>query len=187
MHLVELDDAALEASKAADAPADVKAAFADYIAVQPDAIPEGIALKGYQMLGVDWLNLLYREGHSCILADEMGLGKTIQVIAFLAHLKQIGKTGPHLIVVPSSTLDNWLREFHTFAPSLKVQSYYGTQAERAEIRHEVRQTVKDLDVLVTTYNMASGGPEDRKFLKRMQFKVRWRTGGGADAADWCLR
>ena len=172
VHLVELDEAALEGSKADDAPADVKAAFADYVAVQPEAIPEGVQLKGYQLLGVNWLNLLYRENHSCILADEMGLGKTIQVIAFLAHLKQIGKTGPHLIVVPSSTLDNWLREFHTFAPTLTVQSYYGTQAERADIRQHVRQTAKDLDVLVTTYNMASGGPEDRKFLKRMQFKVR---------------
>lgn len=40
-----------------------------------------------------------------ILADEMGLGKTVQVIAFLAHLKETNQvTGTHLIVVPASTL-----------------------------------------------------------------------------------
>ena len=33
-----------------------------------------------------------------------GLGKTIQAIAFLAYLYQEGNRGPHLIVVPASTL-----------------------------------------------------------------------------------
>ncbi len=33
-----------------------------------------------------------------------GLGKTIQTIAFLAYLIEQGNTGPHLIVVPPSTL-----------------------------------------------------------------------------------
>lgn len=42
-----------------------------------------------------------------MLADEMGLGKTVQVIAFLAYLKESGRTIselPQLIVVPASTL-----------------------------------------------------------------------------------
>jgi len=46
-----------------------------------------------------------------MLADEMGLGKTVQVIAFLAHLKESGRTisgMPQLIVVPSSTLGNFI-------------------------------------------------------------------------------
>ncbi len=33
-----------------------------------------------------------------------GLGKTVQTIAFLAYLMEQGDGGPHLIVVPSSTL-----------------------------------------------------------------------------------
>ena len=33
-----------------------------------------------------------------------GLGKTIQTIVFLSHLYEQGLKGPHLIVVPSSTL-----------------------------------------------------------------------------------
>lgn len=51
---------------------DVREAFKDYIRTQPAGVPSTVTLKDYQMLGVNWLNLLYRRGTSCILADEMG-------------------------------------------------------------------------------------------------------------------
>ena len=89
-----------------------------YLPNQPTLLSDNVTLKEYQLLGVNWLNLLYRRNLSCILADEMGtynqnsqpdglefircpgLGKTIQVISFLAYLKEQGSKGPHLIVVP---------------------------------------------------------------------------------------
>jgi SWI/SNF-related matrix-associated actin-dependent regulator 1 of chromatin subfamily A len=88
----------------------------------------------------------------------------------LAHLKEVKEPGPHLIIVPSSTLDNWMREFETFAPSLEVASYYGSQADRHELRHELKAR-RDLDVVVTTYNMATGSSDDKKFFKKMEFKA----------------
>lgn len=100
-----------------------------------------------------------------------GLGKTAQVIALLAHLKEVKAKGPHLVIVPSSTLDNWLREFSVFAPSLEVRSYYGSQGERVGLRHEMKEEKDTIDVVVTTYNMATGAPDDRKFLRKMEFKV----------------
>lgn len=45
----------------------------DFIASQPTLLREGTVLKDYQLLGVSWLNLLYRRNLSCILADEMGM------------------------------------------------------------------------------------------------------------------
>ena len=65
---------------------------------QPSNMGKGILLKDYQVVGLNWLSLLYHQGVSCILADDMGLGKTCQVIAFLAHLLQKGIKGPHLII-----------------------------------------------------------------------------------------
>ena len=53
---------------------------------------------------LNWLVLMHKQSLNGILADEMGLGKTIQAIAFLAHLKEMGDEGPHLIIVPSSTM-----------------------------------------------------------------------------------
>lgn len=64
-----MDDGALalrsQASLAAKKPA-------YYISTQPPSLSEKLQLKDYQMIGINWLNLLYRKGHSCILADEMG-------------------------------------------------------------------------------------------------------------------
>jgi SWI/SNF-related matrix-associated actin-dependent regulator of chromatin subfamily A containing DEAD/H box 1 len=93
---------------------------------QPKIMGDGITLKDYQVVGINWLSLLFEKQLSCILADDMGLGKTCQVIAFLALLSERGIKGPHLIVVPGSTLENWLREFSIFCPSLVVMPYYGT-------------------------------------------------------------
>jgi SWI/SNF-related matrix-associated actin-dependent regulator of chromatin subfamily A containing DEAD/H box 1 len=92
---------------------------------QPAMMSDDITLKDYQLVGLNWLALLYKHKLSCILADDMGLGKTCQVIAFLSHLAEIGVSGPHLVIVPPSTLENWLREFQFFCPSLVVEPYYG--------------------------------------------------------------
>ena len=91
-----------------------------YIKDKPALLADDVTLNNYQQVGINWLNLLYQNKLSCILADEMGLGKTCQVIAFMAHLKQVGERGPHLVVVPASTIENWLREFNKFCPDLLV-------------------------------------------------------------------
>jgi len=92
---------------------------------QPSIMAPGVTLKDYQVVGINWLSLLFEKRLSCILADDMGLGKTCQVIAFLASLFERGIKGPHLVIVPGSTLENWLREFRTFCPTLHVMPYYG--------------------------------------------------------------
>lgn len=141
-----------------------------YLQEQPSNLAEGVRLKDYQVLGVSWLNLLYSKKVSCILADEMGLGKTAQVISFLAYRKLQGnRKGPHLIIVPSSVLENWSREMKHFCPSLDVEVYYGSQAERRELRMDLRER-KDYDVMLTTYDMATAG-DDHKFLRKCGFDV----------------
>ncbi len=92
---------------------------------KPSIMNDDITLKDYQLVGLNWLALLYKFKLSCILADDMGLGKTCQVIAFLSHLAEIGQSGPHLVIVPPSTLENWLREFAHFSSGLVVEPYYG--------------------------------------------------------------
>lgn len=191
LNIVAISDEVYEQRVVPSQNPEVQAAFQGYLRKKPEGVPDSVTLKDYQMLGVNWLNLLWNRRTSCILADEMGkpwrrvsrllaylfsllspgLGKTIQVIALLAHIKATDQPGPHLVVVPSSTLENWIREFSVFAPGLKVETYYGSQSERADIRHELRQ-MTDLDVVVTTYNIATSSPEDQKFLKKkMDFKV----------------
>jgi SWI/SNF-related matrix-associated actin-dependent regulator 1 of chromatin subfamily A len=45
----------------------------DHLTKQPSILSTDVTLKEYQLLGVNWLNLLYRNNLSCILADEMGV------------------------------------------------------------------------------------------------------------------
>lgn len=142
----------------------------DYLHGQPENLGKGIVLKDYQLVGVNWLSLLYRKRTSAILADEMGLGKTAQVIAFLTTLENKGIKGPHLVVVPSSVLENWNREFKLFAPKIYVRSYYGNQNERRELRDELKND-KDLNVVLTTYDIAAGSDLDHKFLRKQNFNV----------------
>jgi len=56
----------------------------DFIATQPSSLREGTVLKDYQLLGVNWLNLLYRQDLSCILADDMGTSVRFNFISFIA-------------------------------------------------------------------------------------------------------
>jgi SWI/SNF-related matrix-associated actin-dependent regulator 1 of chromatin subfamily A len=137
---------------------------------QPSIMAKDLVMKDYQVVGINWLRLLYENELSCILADDMGLGKTCQVIAFLAHLYETGVKGPHLIVVPSSTIENWLREFQKFCPALNVMPYYAGLNERAMIRETIEDNRDDINVVITTYTIAKA-KVDAKFLRDMDFTV----------------
>lgn len=108
-----------------------------------------LKLKSYQLIGINWLRIVHEENLNGILADEMGLGKTVQTVAFLSHLLESDVAGPHVIIVPTSTLNNWERELNTWCPDLKVFVYYGNLEERRQMRHEVLQA-QSFHVLLTT-------------------------------------
>ena len=93
----------------------------------PSTMNKDLVLKPYQKRGLHWYTQVHQMKMGGILADEMGLGKTVQTISFLAWLKlnQPSFTRPHLVVCPSSTLENWKREFECWLPSFKIHLYYG--------------------------------------------------------------
>ncbi|KFY55281.1 hypothetical protein V496_07030 [Pseudogymnoascus sp. VKM F-4515 (FW-2607)] len=134
---------------------------------KPEKMASTLVLKDYQLVGLNWLALLYKYKLSCILADDMGLGKTCQVIAFLSHLAETGETGPHLVIVPPSTLENWLREFANFAPELVVEPYYGSQKERQDIAERILDARDEVNVVVSTYEFAAK-KDDNKFMRRLK-------------------
>ncbi|XP_073998108.1 lymphoid-specific helicase-like [Rhodnius prolixus] len=137
---------------------------------QPKLLEGGI-LRDYQMQGFTWLKLLFESGMNGILADEMGLGKTIQVIALLCHLYEKQVPGPFLVIAPLTTLSNWLLEFQSFAPKLKVVIYHGALNQRERLRSAVT-TKKDIlgkrcfPVVLTSYEI----PVRDTFLSRIKWK-----------------
>ncbi|KAF7776564.1 hypothetical protein Agabi119p4_4957 [Agaricus bisporus var. burnettii] len=124
-------------------------------------------MRAYQLQGLNWMVSLHHNGLNGILADEMGLGKTLQTISFLAYLKHYRDTsGPHLIVVPKSTLQNWAREFSRWTPDFNIITLAGTKDERAEIISS-RLLPQDFEVCITTYEMCL---IEKSVLKKFSFE-----------------
>ncbi|ESW25110.1 hypothetical protein PHAVU_003G008000 [Phaseolus vulgaris] len=135
-------------------------------------------LKPYQLVGVNFLLLLYRKGiGGAILADEMGLGKTIQAITYLTLLNRLhNDSGPHLIVCPASVLENWERELKRWCPHFSVLQYHG--AGRAAYCKELNSLSKaglppPFNVLLVCYSLferhSAQQKDDRKILKRWRW------------------
>lgn len=83
----------------------------------------------FQVEGFQWLLYKHFKREGCILADDMGLGKTIQVSSFLGYLASDKiKIYPSLVIVPNSTITNWVREFEKWVPHVRVVPYYGEVA-----------------------------------------------------------
>ena len=132
----------------------------------PSFIQNG-EMRDYQVAGLNWLITLHENGISGILADEMGLGKTLQTIAFLGYLRHNCKmTGPHLIVVPKSTLDNWNREFTKWTPEVNLLVLQGAKDDRHQLINE-RLVDSKFDVCITSYEMIL---REKTHLKKFAWK-----------------
>ena len=60
-----------------------------------------------------------------------GLGKTLQTISLLGYMCLMRDVpGPHMVVVPKSTLSNWMAEFKRWCPKLIPICLIGNQEER---------------------------------------------------------
>ena len=123
-------------------------------------------LKEYQVKGLEWLVSLYNNNLNGILADEMGLGKTIQTIGLITYLMERKKNnGPYLIIVPLSTLSNWMLEFERWAPSVIKIAYKGSPNVRRQLQHQIRTS--KFNVLMTTYEYII---KDKAHLAKQKWK-----------------
>lgn len=128
---------------------------------------KGGDLKEYQLAGLQWLVSLYNNNLNGILADEMGLGKTIQTISLISYLMEYkNNNGPFLVVVPLSTLSNWVNEFNKWAPSIIKVIYKGAPEQRKKIFKDDIES-KMFNVLLTTYEYTM---KDKNLLRRLTWQ-----------------
>ncbi|XVE67559.1 hypothetical protein DITRI_Ditri08aG0170200 [Diplodiscus trichospermus] len=131
---------------------------------QPKELKGG-SLFPHQLEALNWLRKCWHRSKNVILADEMGLGKTISAAAFISSLYfEFKATLPCLVLVPLSTMPNWLAEFSLWAPDLNVVEYHGCAKARTIIRQyewhasdpnalNKRTASYKFNVLLTTYEM----------------------------------
>lgn len=163
---------------------------------------------------LEWMVSLYNNALNGILADEMGLGKTIQTISLVTYLMEKKKNlGPYLvsytlfwkkgmeflwnthdsfqIIVPLSTLSNWMLEFEKWAPSVQVRvekehwnkgigsslfiwdilqivSYKGSPQLRRSVQAQMRAS--KFNVLVTTYEYII---KDKAVLSKVFYSIEY--------------
>ncbi|MEC5188021.1 SNF2 family DNA or RNA helicase [Geobacillus thermodenitrificans] len=119
-------------------------------------------LRPYQQRGVDWLAFLRRFGFGACLADDMGLGKTVQLLAYLAYVKETEHPDtPALLICPTSVIGNWQKECARFTPELRVYTHHGPN----RAKHEAfLQTAGRADLVITSYSLAHLDGDDLKQL-----------------------
>jgi hypothetical protein len=98
-------------------------------------------LRPYQQQGFSWIRYMEQIGLNPCLADDMGLGKTVQIIA---HIAATQNAGNNLLVVPTSVIGNWEREFARFAPHISICTYHSRSKG---------QNFNEYDVVLTTFTM----------------------------------
>ncbi|KAI3455806.1 hypothetical protein Pfo_012469 [Paulownia fortunei] len=131
---------------------------------QPKELVGG-SLFPHQLEALNWLRKSWHKSRNVILADEMGLGKTVSACAFISSLYfEFKATLPCLVLVPLSTMPNWMSEFALWAPDLNVVEYHGNTRARAVIRQyewhacdprglNKKTSAYKFNVLLTTYEM----------------------------------
>ncbi|KAJ0068256.1 hypothetical protein NL108_018227 [Boleophthalmus pectinirostris] len=109
-------------------------------------------LYDYQKEGVAFLYRLYNNRlKGGILADDMGLGKTIQVISFLSGMYDLDHVKFTILVVPTSLITNWTKEFAKWTPGMRVKEFHG--ASKSERTKNLEKVQRRGGVVITTYNM----------------------------------
>ncbi|XP_059943913.1 DNA excision repair protein ERCC-6-like [Mesoplodon densirostris] len=122
----------------------------------------------YQKEGVAFLYSLYRDGRrGGILADDMGLGKTVQIIAFLSGMFDASLVNHVLLIMPTSLISTWLKEFVKWTPGMRVKTFHGpSKDERTRNLSRIQQRN---GVIITTYQMLINNWQQLSSLNGQEF------------------
>ena len=115
---------------------------------------EGINLKEHQKEGLLRMQSLYKKSNvnGLLLCDDMGLGKTIQILSFLAWLKEKDALKPSLLIMPTSLITNWYDEKNIG----EIQKFFLDDTFKVKIldgkktREEISE-LRNYDLVLTSY------------------------------------
>lgn len=113
-------------------------------------------LRDYQKDGVKWLKTIYKCDFGGILADEMGLGKSIQTIMFIKEVLKEKPNSKIIIVVPTSLIYNWQKEFDKFGSELR----YIVVADNKQKRQEIFSRKDDYNIFITSYGLIKNDKDE---------------------------
>ncbi|XP_038604542.1 DNA excision repair protein ERCC-6-like [Tachyglossus aculeatus] len=122
----------------------------------------------HQREGVAFLYSLFRDvKKGGILADDMGLGKTIQIIAFLSGMFDAELVNYVLLVMPTTLISTWTREFTKWTPGIRVKNFHG--ASKTERTKNLERIQRKTGVIITTYQMLINNWQQLSSLNGQEF------------------
>ncbi|KAF7679456.1 hypothetical protein GT037_003204 [Alternaria burnsii] len=110
-----------------------------------------LVLKEYQIHTYATLRKDYEDnGKGMILGLEMGTGKTIITLAFLFSIQQKPGT-PHLVVVPASLLEMWVKEIEDRLGPVPKYCVYQEDKKRGRTATYTPNQLVQYDIVLVTY------------------------------------
>jgi len=123
-----------------------------------------------------------------ILADEMGLGKTIQIISMITatardniNMRNIAHPNVTLVICPLSVITNWEMQLKRHVRKdnpLKIYTYHGSDRRKKD-----KKSLKEYDVIITTYSIVSQEWKDPDAEKRKRTSTESKVSNAAHAKD----
>ncbi len=120
---------------------------------------QGIKLRGYQKVGLNWLCYLRESNLNGLIADDMGLGKTIQVISAIACAYELIEKGnnshnikPSLVICPKSVISVWKEQLYQYYPNIRTGEVMGKYRIEDYLKSA---TSTNKIILLTTYETIS--------------------------------
>ncbi|MGX6591850.1 SNF2-related protein [Cetobacterium ceti] len=116
---------------------------------EPKSLNKNIKLLPYQRDGVGIMEGLYKSNkiNGILLADDMGLGKTLQILVFLAWIKEENKDFKGIILVPTSLITNWIGEIQKFF----VENTFKIQLLKGKLIKSQLEEIMGCNLLITSY------------------------------------
>ncbi|OBA27842.1 hypothetical protein HANVADRAFT_109651 [Hanseniaspora valbyensis NRRL Y-1626] len=142
----------------------------------PSLLSKDIIVKDYQREGYEWLISLYSNGLNGLLSDEMGLGKTLQIlllISFIWEMEDLENAPDNnifLVVVPLSTIDNWVNEIDKFVPNLPKLKYYDKETRQSFWNKKNNNRFKG-GVLITSYQVVMNDIENFATMFNIKYLI----------------
>lgn len=107
----------------------------------------------------------------------------MQIVTLLGRITLKHGRFPALVVVPNSTIMNWIREFEAWAPQIRAVPYFGEAASREimkqyEVFHDKAIssfTKLKFHVLLTTYDTFNNRRHDKDWSSIFNGPSRWEV------------
>lgn len=125
---------------------------------RPNALKKTTVLRQFQQEGVSQFQNIYRENNinGVLISDDMGLGKSLQILTFLAWIKEKEAITPSLLVVPSSLIYNWYNEDKDEKKQGEIQKHllgntFKVKIIKGKIGKKEVEEIKKFDLILMTY------------------------------------